>query len=208
MRAARTEYQALARRYGARGDGGQERFRDEAMEDTELTHGAVPSDMPAQPSQEEDALSGLLQGRARVSRRMALVVAAAVVLVLALGWAVDSLGTLAPAVHFSNGAAQQAGLYRVALTLDPSTPHAFAAQRYTIRVTDTTGHAVSGAQVQLTLAMATMDMPAIHLAAAPLGSGAYTAEGALTMPGEWHAEVTLTLPSGGSVHTQFDIAAR
>lgn len=134
-------------------------------------------------------------------------VAAAVVLVLALGWAVDSLATLAPTVHFSNGAAQQAGLYRIALTLDPAVPHAGSAQRYALSVSDTSGKAVSGAHVQLTLTMATMDMPPIHLTATPSGNGVYTATGALSMPGEWHADVTLTPPAGAAVHTQFDIAA-
>lgn len=146
--------------------------------------------------------------RPEVSRRLALLTVAGIVLVFALGWAADGLALFAPAVHFTNGAMQQAGPYRVALTLDPATPHSGQAQRYTLRVTDSSGHLVSGAHVHLRFSMVTMDMPVIDLTATATGNGAYTASGALSMPGEWHLSVTLSPPAGSPRTTQFDIAVR
>lgn len=146
--------------------------------------------------------------RTRISRRLALLIVAGVVLLLALGWAVDGLAAFAPAVHFTNGSVQQAGNYRVALTLDPATPRVEQSQRFIVRISDPNGHAIDGARVQLRLTMATMDMPSIQMTAAPDGGGSYSTTAALSMPGEWHLDVLLTPPGDRAVTTRFDIAAR
>ena len=142
-----------------------------------------------------------------IPRRLALVVAAGVLVVLALGWAVDSLGTFAPAVHFTNGETRQAGLYRVALTLNPAQLRVGQPERFTLAVTDLTGHAVDGLQVPLRLSMVTMEMPAISATAAAGGNGIYAATATTSMSGEWQLDVTLTPLVGSSAHTQFDLAA-
>jgi nitrogen fixation protein FixH len=128
--------------------------------------------------------------------------------VLALGWAVDGLAQLAPAAHFTNGQTQQAGLYRVALALDPAQPHASAAERFTLHVTDVSGHAVSTADVRLTLAMPSMEMPPLQLTAAANGKGDYSATSGFAMRGAWVVTARVSPPGGSAVHTDFDIAVR
>ncbi len=147
-------------------------------------------------------------GRVPISRRMALLIAAGAVVVLALGWAVDGLAQFAPAAHFSNGQTQQAGLYRVALSLDPAQPHAGAAERFTLHVTDAGGGAVSTADVRLTLAMPSMDMTPLQLTAAANGKGDYSAMGGFAMRGAWIVTVRISPPSDAAVHTDFAVPVR
>ncbi len=148
------------------------------------------------------------EGRARVSRRAALLIALGAVIVLGLGWALDGFGQLAPATRFANGQTQQVGLYRVALTLAPNPPHAGAPARLTLRVTDTTGGAAPVVTVRLSVAMPAMDMSPVTLVMVPDGAGGYTATTAFPMAGEWAVAARVAPVGAAAVQTTFDVAVR
>jgi hypothetical protein len=164
---------------------------------TSPTHETTPTPTTGEPTR-----------RTRLSRRAALLIAVGAVLVLALGWALDGLGTLAPATHFANGQTQQAGLYRVSLALDPDPPRAGAQAQLAVRVADASGAALAAGQVQLSLAMPAMDMTPIPLAAAGDGKGGYTAKTAFPMSGAWTVTARVTPPGAAAVQTSFHIAVR
>jgi hypothetical protein len=134
-------------------------------------------------------------------------VAAAVVAVLALGWVADALGQISPAAPVANTQTQQAGLYRVSLTFDPSPPASGSTERFIVRVTDTSGRTIPGAQVRLGLSMPAMVMAPLQVTAAPAG-GDYRAEGGFPMRGGWVVIVEIAPARGDAVHTDFNIAVR
>ncbi len=164
----------------------------------------TPTSPQTTPAPEADAKPA----RAGVSRRAAVLIALGVVAILALGWVVDGLGTLAPTTRFANGQSQQAGLYRVSLALDPSPPRAGAKTRLAVHVTDATGAAVSTAQVQLEVAMPAMDMAPVMLPTTPGGKGDYQATTSFPMSGAWDVTARLIRQGASSVQTTFSIAVR
>jgi hypothetical protein len=146
--------------------------------------------------------------RGPVSRRVALLVAAAAVALLALGWVADALGQLGPAAPVAKDQTQQAGLYRVSLAFDPSPPAAGMTERLTLHVTDTSGRDVSDARVRLGLSMPAMVIAPLQVSAAWAGGGEYRAEGAFPMRGGWVVTVEIAPARGDAVHTDFNVAVR
>jgi hypothetical protein len=146
-----------------------------------------------------------------VSRRLALLIAAAAVAILALGWLADALLTLAPGPTFSNGQTQQAGLYRVALTFDPAVPRAGVPEHAQVRVSDVSGQPVSGADVRLSLTMPAMVMVPLQVSATPSPDGAhgvYVAQSTFPMAGTWSAAVRITPKGQAAVQTEFVVSVR
>jgi hypothetical protein len=131
-----------------------------------------------------------------LSRRAALLIAAGIFAVLALGWLADTAGLFAPAPSFTNGQAQRAGVYTVALALDPAQPRAGKDQLFAVRVSDNHGHAISGQNVRVIVSMPPMDMPPHELGVTSGQNGAYTAHGSFPMVGLW--TVTVQVGSGAA----------
>jgi nitrogen fixation protein FixH len=132
----------------------------------------------------------------------------AIVGVLALGWLADTLGQFAPRTTFTNGEAQQAGLYRVTLNLDPGLAHTGDATTVTAQIEDSNSRPVSDVTARLILSMPTMDMTPVEMALPPSRNGAYTAHMAFPMSGAWLVRVELTSPGAAPLHADFDVPVR
>ena len=89
---------------------------------------------------------------------------------------------------------------RLALDLTPTPPSSLDPTRFLVRVTDAQGQPVSGATVEVHLAMPGMDMGDDTVTTEADGSGAYAGMGRFTMSGDWRA--TVTASAGGRSATQ------
>jgi len=79
----------------------------------------------------------------------------------------------------------------LALQVTPVQPRQLDPTAFTVRVTDASGHPVTGASVTADLAMPTMDMGRNEVAARPGRPGSYTGTGRFTMSGAWQVAVTV-----------------
>ncbi len=75
----------------------------------------------------------------------------------------------------------------------------------TLRVTDASGNAVTGARLKLEGNMSHAGMVPVFAEAAEVEPGRYRANMELTMAGDWIVLVHLTLPHGVTVDHQFQI---
>jgi nitrogen fixation protein FixH len=128
--------------------------------------------------------------------------------VLALGWLADTLGQLAPRTTFSNGETQQAGVYRVALSVAPTPAHAGDAVVVSARVEESDGRPASGLSVRLLMTMPAMDMTPVETPLALNADGAYAARTTFPMSGAWLVRVELAPPGAAPTHTDFDVPVR
>ena len=77
----------------------------------------------------------------------------------------------------------------VDLSLSPSAPRAYTPTTFTVRAHPDPG---PGAVVTIELTMPSMRMPPTRVQTHSAGQGNYTGQGAFSMPGTWHAEITLS----------------
>jgi hypothetical protein len=96
------------------------------------------------------------------------------------------------------------GSMQVTLT---ATPGSYGAYNFTVMLQDGSGVAVANATVTMDLSMPAMAMKPLHVTLAPVQpttTGAYRADGVLSMTGQWDATVTISSPGGGGAQiTQF-----
>jgi YtkA-like len=144
----------------------------------------------------------------RFGRRAAILVIAAIIGVLALGWLADALGQFAPRTTFTNGETRQAGLYQVALTITPAPARTGQSVMVTARVEDVDGHPAMGLAARLTMTMPTMEMATVETPLALNADGIYEALVTLAMAGEWRVRVELTPPGAAAVRADFDVPVR
>jgi hypothetical protein len=146
-----------------------------------------------------------VQRRRRFRRRAAALALVAIGAVVALGWVADALGQIAPHITFHNGETQQAGLYRVALSIDPAPTRATEAVTVTARVETSDGHPATDLAARLALTMPTMDMAPVEIPLASDEDGAYVARTSFPMAGAWLAVVELTPPGAAPLRADFDV---
>jgi nitrogen fixation protein FixH len=132
----------------------------------------------------------------------------AVVGVLALGWLGDTLGQFAPRTTFHNGETQQAGLYRVALNIDPLPAHAGEQVAFQTRIEDGDERPASDVTARLVMTMPTMDMAPIEAFLVPTADGAYAAHATFPMSGSWLVRVEVTPPGAAPLRADFDVPVR
>ena len=72
----------------------------------------------------------------------------------------------------------------------PAEPAPNKPAKFNITITDQDGKPVTGADVNITLTMKTMDMGEEKVKLADKGNGDYQGEGKVTMSGDWNAAVT------------------
>ncbi len=145
----------------------------------------------------------------RISPRLlGMAVVAGVLVTLGIGALADTLAIapLHPPTQTSH--AQQAGLYSIALVVNPAPLTSGAETAFTLRVIDVSGKAVGDARVTCDYTMPAMPMPTMLVAASERGAGVYTCRETLTDPGAWALTVTLTPHGGAAVHTTFALQAR
>jgi hypothetical protein len=128
--------------------------------------------------------------------------------VLALGWLADILGQFAPRTTFANGETQQAGLYRVALSFDPTPARAGEINTITARIESSDGRLTTEVSARLILTMPTMDMAPIETTLALSAGGVYSARATLPMTGAWLVRVELTPPGSAPLYADFDVPVR
>jgi nitrogen fixation protein FixH len=156
----------------------------------------------------EQMIEQPLRRTRRFGRRVAALVAVAIIGVLALGWFADALGQVAPRATFTNGETRQAGLYRVALTIDSVPARAGEAATLIARVEDGDGHLADGLTTRLVMTMPTMEMASLETSLQPSSSGAYWAQTVFPMAGEWLVRVELTSPGAAPIHADFSVPVR
>ena len=146
--------------------------------------------------------------RAVSPRLLGLVVVMSILAVLGIGALADTLAVapLRPPTQASHS--QQAGLYTLALAIQPEPLTAGAATSFTLSVTDVSGAAVSGARIVCDFTMPAMPMPAMLVTASDRGAGVYSCQEVLPDPGAWGLTITLTPHEGAPVHTTFALQAR
>jgi hypothetical protein len=144
----------------------------------------------------------------RFGRRIAILVIAAIIGVLALGWLADALGQFAPRTTFTNGETRQAGLYRVALTITPAPASTSQSVIVQARVEDVDGHPAKGLAARLTMTMPTMEMATVETPLALNADGTYQALVTFAMAGEWRVRVELAPPGAAAVRADFDVPVR
>jgi hypothetical protein len=128
--------------------------------------------------------------------------------VLALGWFADTLGQFAPRTTFANGETQQAGLYRVALSFDPTPARAGEMNTITARIETSDGRLTTEVSARLILTMPTMDMTPIQTPLALGADGVYIARTTVPMTGAWLVRVELTPPGSAPLYADFDVPVR
>jgi hypothetical protein len=148
------------------------------------------------------------QSARRFGRRAAVLVLVAIVGVLALGWLADTLGQFAPRTSFTNGETQQAGLYRVALSVSPAEARSDQEATITAQIEGSDGRPVSDVTARLIMTMPTMDMAAVETSLALNADGVYTARATFLMAGAWLLRVELTPPGATPLHADFDVPVR
>jgi YtkA-like protein len=148
-------------------------------------------------------------GRRHVSPRLlGLAVTLGILAALGVGALADLLA-VAP-LHPPTRAAgvQQAGLYTLALAVNPEPLTASAATTFTLRITDVSGAPVSDARVTCDYTMPAMPMPEmVVMATSGSVTGTYICRETLTDPGAWALTITLIPPGGAPVHTTFPLQA-
>lgn len=77
----------------------------------------------------------------------------------------------------------------------------------TLRLTDTSGTAVTGARIALEGNMSHAGMAPVFANANEIGSGRYQATMELTMAGDWIVFARVSLPDGREFERQFEIKA-
>ncbi|HEX5873288.1 MAG TPA: FixH family protein [Pyrinomonadaceae bacterium] len=75
----------------------------------------------------------------------------------------------------------------------------------TLRLTDTSGTAVTGARIKLEGNMSHAGMAPVFADANEIEPGRYQSSMELTMAGDWHVSVRVTLPDGRQFERQFEI---
>lgn len=152
--------------------------------------------------QRRDRAGSHLRGRA-----LALVVALVVVGTLGAGWLADSVA-VAPQPTTQAAVTRQIGFSTVSLAASPSPLRANRAEALLLRVTDVSGHAVVGAQMQCALSMPDMAMSLPPVAATQTTqAGVYSCATPPLDVGVWALDVTLTLSTGESGHATFRLSA-
>lgn len=156
--------------------------------------------------EDNGAARGARGARVARGRALALVVALFVLAVLGTGWLADNL-TTAPQTPTSGALTRQVGLATVALTVSPSPLAAHQPESLLLRVTDTTGAAVTGAHIECALSMRDMGMALPTVVAKPTAQpGVYVCAAQSLDSGAWALGVTMTLPSGETGHTTFPLS--
>ncbi len=144
----------------------------------------------------------------RLGRRAAILALVAIVGVLALGWLGDTLGQFAPRATFHNGETQEAGLYHVALNVDPLPARAGEQVTIQARFEDVNHRTATDVPARLVLTMPAMDMAPVEVLLVPTADGAYAARTRFPMSGSWLVRVELS-PSGTTpVRADFDVPVR
>ncbi len=151
---------------------------------------------------------GIATRRRFSPRLLGLAVVTGILVTLGIGALADALAVapLRPPTRGSD--AQQAGLYTVALAVNPAPLTSGAQTTFTLRVSDVSGKAVSAARITCDYTMPAMPMPTMLVAASESGAGVYTCRETLTDPGAWALTVTLAPPGDAAVHTTFALQAR
>jgi YtkA-like len=93
---------------------------------------------------------------------------------------------------------------KVDLKVDPAEPNPSKPAKFTVRLTDPDGKPVTGADVDISLVMKTMDMGKNEFKLADKGNGGYEGEGKFGMAGDWNAVVTAKEP-GKSATQSFPV---
>ncbi len=154
------------------------------------------------------------EAQVRQVRRRALLVVGAVVVVLFFAGVGELASSFIPHTTpaFANGRTQQAGDFALTLQLSPNPPKVSSTPttQVSISVQAKDGQALTGAQVDVSLVMLTMDMGANDTIAQelPNGSGAagqYQARVAFLMPGAWQVTIRVTSPGGAPVSSTFSV---
>lgn len=145
----------------------------------------------------------------RRARRRALLVVGAVLLVLAFAGVGELASSFIPhsTPAFANGRTQQAGDLTITLQFSPNPPKVSStpATQVQIGLRGKDGQALSGARVDVSLTMLTMDMGANDTNAQETGQGQYQARVAFPMPGAWQVTVRVTPPGGSPVSSTFAV---
>ena len=87
----------------------------------------------------------------------------------------------------------------VTASLSPNPPTARANQSLTITLSEPDGKPVTGAKIQVDVAMTSMDMGTAHPAIEETGSGRYLGSVAFAMRGHWRITLRITPPGGGTM---------
>lgn len=142
------------------------------------------------------------------ARRRALLALGGITALLVLLWFGDALSGLVPRAPF-HPTTQQAGAYRITLTIAPTQPTVGTQIHAQAHVTDAAGHPVPHATVSYIWEMVSMDMGTTHgTATADATAGTYDASVEPLMGGYWRLTIrihTAQLPDGS---TAFEIPAR
>lgn len=146
--------------------------------------------------------------RALHRRWLALAVALAIVVMLALGWVIDTVAS-APTQPASRTSDQwtQAGLDRVSLSLARQPLRAGQRETFGLRVVDTAGAPIAGARLICDLSMPDMFMPANTLLAVETAPGDYTCATTVNGTGHWLLTVSITARGRPPVAARFDLYA-
>jgi hypothetical protein len=144
----------------------------------------------------------------RLGKRAAILALVAIVGVLALGWLGDTLGQFAPRATFHNGETQQAGLYRVALNIDPLPARAGEQVTIQARFADDNDRPATNVPARLVMTMPAMDMAPGEALLVPTVDGAYAARTTFPMSGSWLVRVELTPPGAAKLRADFDVPVR
>jgi hypothetical protein len=153
--------------------------------------------------------SGRDKARVQRVRRRALVVVGAVVLVLFFAGVSELASSVIPHTTpaFANGQTQQAGDLTISLQFSPNPPKVSGtpATQVQIALRGKDGQVLSGAQVEVSLVMLTMDMGTNDTAAQETGQGQYQARVAFPMPGAWQVTIRVTPSNGTAVSSTFSV---
>lgn len=140
-------------------------------------------------------------------RALAIVVALTVAGTLGAGWLADNL-TVTPPATSQAAITRQIGFSTVTLTVSPAPLRANRAESLLLRVTDATGAAVDGAQLQCALSMPDMAMALPPVTATQTAqAGVYTCTPPPLAAGVWALDLTLRLPTGETGHAAFQLSA-
>ncbi|HEY7122432.1 MAG TPA: FixH family protein [Ktedonobacterales bacterium] len=169
----------------------------------------LPSETPAHaepPARDEAKL--------RQVRRRALLVVGAVLVVLFFAGVGELASSFIPHTTpaFANGRTQQAGDLAITLQFSPNPPKVSTTPTTQVGISVQTkdGQALTGAQVEVSLVMLTMDMGTNDTIAQeiPNGSGSagqYQARIAFLMPGAWQVTIRVAPPGGPPVSSTFAV---
>jgi len=113
-----------------------------------------------------------------------------------------------PRTTFRNGEIQQAGLYRVALTLDSAPARAGDAVTVSARVEGSDGRPVTDLAARLVMTMPTMEMGPVATPLTPNADGTYAARTNFPMSGAWLVRVELTPAGAAPLRADFEVPVR